>query len=95
MYIIDYTGVFTQLRQHSLSSKLIISTTSVNSGKAVALTIDFRITELICEYLVSDQEWTKGVKLKLNYDQIEFIIISDKHSREPLIPKFPATFLHI
>ena len=34
-----------------------------------------------------------GMKLKLNSDKTEFIIISDKHTRLLLIPKFPVTFL--
>ena len=33
------------------------------------------------------------MKLKLNPDQTEFIIIDAKHARELLIPKFPVTFL--
>ena len=33
------------------------------------------------------------MKLKLNPDKTEFIIIGDKHARESLIPKFPVTLL--
>ena len=33
-----------------------------------------------------------GVKLILNPDKIEFIIIGDKHTRESLIPKFSVAF---
>ena len=47
----------------------------------------------LTEYLVSVQEWMNGVKLKLNPDKTEFIIISDKHTRESLIPKFAVKFL--
>ena len=32
------------------------------------------------------------MKLKLNPDMTEFIIMGDKHTREPLVPKFPVTF---
>ena len=34
-----------------------------------------------------------GVKLKLNPDKTEFIMIGDKQTRESPIPKFPGTFL--
>ena len=39
------------------------------------------------------REWLNGVKLKLNPDKTEFIIISDKQTRESFLPNFPVTFL--
>ena len=35
-----------------------------------------------------------GVKLKLNPDKTEFIIISNKHTKESLTAKFLMSFLH-
>ena len=47
----------------------------------------------LTECLVSVQEWMHSVKLKLNPDKTEFIIIGDKHTRELLKPKCLVKFL--
>ena len=47
----------------------------------------------LTEWCVSVQGWVNGMKLKLDPDKTEFIIIGDKHTRESLTPKFPVKFL--
>ena len=47
----------------------------------------------LSECLFPLQEWTNRVKLKLNLDKIEFVIIGDKHTRKSQTSKFPVTFL--
>ena len=43
--------------------------------------------------LNSVQDWMNGVRLKLNPDKTEFIIIGGKHGRNSLKSKFPASLL--
>ena len=43
--------------------------------------------------LKSVQEWMDGVKLKLNPEKNEFIIIGQKAIRESLAPNFPVPLL--
>ena len=54
--------------------------------------IDFSFAELT-ECLICVQKWMNGVKLKLNPQKTEFIIIGDRQARESLIPKFPTQLL--
>ena len=49
--------------------------------------------EELTECLKSVQEWMDGVKLKLNPEKTEFIIIGQKAIRESLAPNFPVPFL--
>ena len=46
--------------------------------------------EELTECLKSVQEWMDGVKLKLNPEKTEFIIIGQKAIRESLAPNFPV-----
>ena len=50
--------------------------------------------EELTECLKSVQEWIVGVKLKLNPEKNEFIIIGQKATRESLAPNFPVPLLH-
>ena len=47
----------------------------------------------LTECLTCIQNWMAGVKLKLNPEKTEFIIIGDKQARESLINKFPTQLL--
>ena len=61
------------------------------------LTIDSQYFDPSIEKLsifLSVQESMNGVKLKLNPDKTEFIIISNKHTKESFTAKFPMSFLH-
>ena len=49
--------------------------------------------EELTECLKSVQEWMDGVKLKLNPEKTEFIIIGQKAIRESLAPNFPVPLL--
>ena len=49
--------------------------------------------EELTECLKSVQEWMDGVKLKLNPEKNEFIIIGQKAIRESLAPNFPVPLL--
>ena len=49
--------------------------------------------EGLTECLKSVQEWMDGVKLKLNPEKNEFIIIGQKAMRESLAPNFPVPLL--
>ena len=49
--------------------------------------------EELTECLKSVQEWMVGVKLKLNPEKNEFIIIGQKATRESLAPNFPVPLL--
>ena len=49
--------------------------------------------EELTECLKSVQEWMVGVKLKLNPEKTEFIIIGQKAIRELLAPNFPVPLL--
>ena len=49
--------------------------------------------EELTECLKSVQEWMDGVKLKLNPEKNEFIIIGQKAIRESLAPNFPVSLL--
>ena len=49
--------------------------------------------EELTKCLKSVQEWMDGVKLKLNPEKTEFIIIGQKAIRESLAPNFPAPHL--
>ena len=49
--------------------------------------------EELPECLKSVQEWMDGVKLKLNPEKNEFIIIGQKAIRESLAPNFPVPLL--
>ena len=49
--------------------------------------------EELTECLKSVQEWMVGVKLKLNPEKDEFIIIGQKAMRESLAPNFPVPLL--
>ena len=49
--------------------------------------------EELTKCLKSVQEWMDGVKLKLNPEKNEFIIIGQKAIRESLAPKFPVPLL--
>ena len=49
--------------------------------------------EELTEGLKSVQEWMDGVKLKLNSEKTEFIIIGQKAIRELLAPNFPVPLL--
>ena len=53
---------------------------------------DSRMEELT-ECLKSVQEWMDGVKLKLNPEKTEVIIIGDKPVRESIGPNFPVPLL--
>ena len=53
---------------------------------------DSSFAELI-ECLTCVQKWMDGVKLKLNPEKTEFIIIGDRQARESLIQKFPEQLL--
>ena len=50
---------------------------------------DSCIAELTAS-LSSVQEWMNGVRLKLNPDKTEFIIIGDRCTRDSLTPKLPG-----
>ena len=60
----------------------------------IYLTVDSRnfdsSMEELTECLKSVQEWMDGVKLKLNPEKTEFIIIGQKAIRESLAPNFPV-----
>ena len=60
----------------------------------IHLAIDSRSFDSIITQLTkcffSVQEWMNGVKMNLNPDKAELIIMSDKHTRESLLPKFPV-----
>ena len=45
------------------------------------------------EYLTCVQKWMDGVKLKLNPEKTEFIIIGDRQATDSLIQKFPTQLL--
>ena len=47
----------------------------------------------LTECLTCIQNWMAGVKLKLNPEKTEFIIIGDRQARESLINKFPTQLL--
>ena len=47
----------------------------------------------LTECLTCIQNWMAGVKLKLNPEKTEFIIIGDRQARESLITKFPTQLL--
>ena len=47
----------------------------------------------LTECLTCVQNWMAGVKLKLNPEKTEFIIIGDRQARESLINKFPKQLL--
>ena len=49
--------------------------------------------EELTECLKSVQEWMVGVKLKLNPEKTEFIIMGQKATRESLAPNFPVPLL--
>ena len=49
--------------------------------------------EELTECLKSVQEWMVGVKLKLNPEKNEFIILGQKAIRESLTPNFPVPLL--
>ena len=49
--------------------------------------------EELIEYLKSVQEWMFGVKLKLNPEKTEFIIIGQKAIRGSLAPNFHVPLL--
>ena len=49
--------------------------------------------EELTERLKSVQEWMDGVKLKLNTEKNEFIIIGQKAIRQSLAPNFPVAHL--
>ena len=49
--------------------------------------------EVLTKCLKSVQEWMDGVKLKLNPEKSEFIIIDQKAIRESLAPNFPVPLL--
>ena len=53
---------------------------------------DRSITEL-SKCLGTVQKWMDSVKLKLNPDKTEFIIIGDKNTRDSLAQKFPVDLL--
>ena len=63
----------------------------------IYLTVDSRnfdsSMEELTECLKSVQEWMVGVKLKLNPEKTEFIIIGQKATRESLAPNFPVPLL--
>ena len=44
----------------------------------------------LTECLTCVQKWVDGVKLKLNSEEIEFIIIDNRQAREPLMQEFPT-----
>ena len=44
----------------------------------------------LTECLTCVQKWMDGVKLKLNPEKTEFMIIGDRQARESLIQKFPT-----
>ena len=46
----------------------------------------------LTECLTHVQKWMDGVKLKLNPEKTEFIIIGDKHARVPSCKNFPPSF---
>ena len=52
--------------------------------------IDFSFAELT-DCLTRVQKWMDGVKLKLNPEETEFIIIGDRQARESLIQKYPQS----
>ena len=43
----------------------------------------------LTECLTCVQKWMDGVKLKLNLEKTEFVIIVDRQARQSLIQKFP------
>ena len=47
----------------------------------------------LTECLTCVEKWMDGVKLKLNPEKTEFIIIGDRQTRESLIQKFPTQLL--
>ena len=49
--------------------------------------------EELTKCLKSIQEWMDGVKLKLNLEKNEFIIIGQKAIRESLAPNFPVPLI--
>ena len=49
--------------------------------------------EQLTECLKSVQEWMDSVKLKLNLEKTEFIIIGDKPIKESLAPNFVVPLL--
>ena len=55
--------------------------------------VDSRNFNSSIECLKSVQEWIDGVKLKLNPEKNEFMIIGQKAVRESLAPNFPVPFL--
>ena len=63
----------------------------------IYLAVDSRnfdsIMEELTKCLKSVQEWMDGVKLKLNPEKTEFIIIGQKAIRESLAPNFPVPLL--
>ena len=53
---------------------------------------DSSIAELT-ECLACVQKWMDGVRLKLNPEKTEFIIIGDRQARKSIMQKFPTQFL--
>ena len=53
---------------------------------------DSSIAELT-ECLACIQKWMDGVRLKLNPEKTEFIIIGNRQARESIMQKFPTQFL--
>ena len=81
----------------NIISNFIVAHHLYADGTQIYLALDHRnfdssFTELT-ECLTCVQNWMAGVKLKLNPEKTEFIIIGDRQARESLINKFPTQLL--